>query len=170
LPEQEKAISNANPLIHLAKVGKLFILKEIFEEILIPKEVFEEVCGSQKTPDSVMISDAVKEGWIKVKETHVGKIKQLAETAGIQIGEAAAMALAKEEQALLIIDDKMGRGAADIMGVTCVGTVGVLLRVLAKSLITFGEFKQVLDKMIDSGFRLEIKVYREVMKLAGELC
>jgi predicted nucleic acid-binding protein len=170
LSEREKAISNASPLIHLAKVGKLIVLKESFEKILIPKEVFEEVCGSQDTPDSVIISDAVKEGWIRVQKTSIGGIKQLAETAGIQIGEASAILLAKKEKIPLIIDDKMGRSTATMMGVTCVGTVGVLLRVLAESIITFTEFAQILDKMVDSGFRLDIRVYREVLKLARELC
>jgi predicted nucleic acid-binding protein len=150
-------------------VGKLVVLKDLFEKIFIPKEVFEEVCGSQETPDSVIINDAVKEGWIGVKDTSFGGNKQLAETAGIQIGEASAIILAKEERTLLIIDDKMGRGAAEMMGVACVGTVGVLLRALVKSQITKVEFTQVLDKMIDSGFRLDIRVYREIMKLVGEL-
>jgi uncharacterized protein len=36
-------ISNSTPLIALAKIGKLFLLKEYFGEIRIPEEVYDEV-------------------------------------------------------------------------------------------------------------------------------
>ena len=38
-----KAISNAGPLIALAKLGQLGLLMKLFDEIVIPREVFSEV-------------------------------------------------------------------------------------------------------------------------------
>ena len=38
-----KAISNAGPLIALAKLGQLGLLLDLFDEIVIPREVCNEV-------------------------------------------------------------------------------------------------------------------------------
>jgi hypothetical protein len=40
------AVSNAGPLIHLAKIGRLNLLKDIFHEVIIPKTVKVEVTNS----------------------------------------------------------------------------------------------------------------------------
>ena len=37
------AVSNAGPLIHLAQIGRLSLLKEIFNEIIIPRTVKVDV-------------------------------------------------------------------------------------------------------------------------------
>ncbi len=37
------AVSNASPLIFLAKIGKIHLLEKIFEKILIPEKVYNEV-------------------------------------------------------------------------------------------------------------------------------
>ena len=41
-------VSNSSPLIALAKIGKLYILKELFTEIVIPKTVWYEVAVKGK--------------------------------------------------------------------------------------------------------------------------
>jgi len=40
-----KIISNTGPLIALAKIDCLFILKEIASEVLIPRAVYRELFG-----------------------------------------------------------------------------------------------------------------------------
>ncbi|NHI83117.1 MAG: DUF3368 domain-containing protein [Candidatus Thorarchaeota archaeon] len=162
-------VSNASPLIYLSMVGNLRLLNNLFNEILIPEEVFREVCGMRDTPDSIVISSAVDDGWIHTKDVVSRDIDSLAKSSGIDIGEAAAILLAKETEALLLIDDKMGRTTAEILGVRCLGTVGVLLRALSISIIDLSEYVEILDRMIDSGFRLDSKVYRLAVRIAKDL-
>jgi|GEM_PF-5309391 hypothetical protein len=55
------AVSNAGPPIHLAKIGRLSLLKEIFEEIIVPRTVKVEVIdrGREKgKPDAFIIENA----------------------------------------------------------------------------------------------------------------
>ena len=55
------AVSNAGPLIHLAKIGRLNLLKDIFNRIIIPESVKVEVIDKRKErgkPDAFLI-DAV---------------------------------------------------------------------------------------------------------------
>ena len=51
-------VSDASPLISLAKAGKLYLLREIFERVLI----------EEGAPDALVIEDAVKEGWIEIEK------------------------------------------------------------------------------------------------------
>ena len=74
-------VSDASPLISLAKAGKLFLLRELFGKVLIEEEVKRETIERGKeegAPDALVIEDAVKEGWIEVD-----KIKEEERFSGI---------------------------------------------------------------------------------------
>jgi predicted nucleic acid-binding protein len=69
-------VSDASPLISLAKAGKLYLLREIFERVLIEEEVKRETIDRGKVegaPDALVIEDAVKEGWIEIEKIKEGK-------------------------------------------------------------------------------------------------
>ncbi len=168
LSKSKTVVSNATPLIYLAKVGMLHVLKIVFSHICIVREVFQEVCEVIKTPDGLLVSEAVKSGWIEVKPQKKSA-KKLAKHAGIHVGEASSIVLAKSLNALLIIDDKMGRTVAEMMGVECIGTMGILLKALNNSLLTLDEFKAILDRMIAIGSRLDVRVYSEIIELAKKI-
>ena len=59
-------VSNSSPLIALAKIGKLHILKELFGEIIIPKAVWNEVVVKGKGKPGA--EEVEKAEWIKVRE------------------------------------------------------------------------------------------------------
>ncbi|MBS3793617.1 MAG: DUF3368 domain-containing protein [Candidatus Thorarchaeota archaeon] len=169
MSKKPNVVSNASPLIYLAKVGQLQLLRDNYGEILIPKEVLQETGRSKGSPDAILIASAVDDGWVHIEDSEPPKGYRLSESAGIQIGEAAAILLAREKTALLLIDDKMGRSAAEILGVPCLGTIGALLEGLYNSTLDYDEFVALLDRMIDSGFRLDSKVYRRAMNMAKSL-
>ncbi|TXT56948.1 MAG: hypothetical protein BAJATHORv1_20546 [Candidatus Thorarchaeota archaeon] len=166
---RDRVVSNASPLIYLAKAGRLHLLHDLYREVLIPDEVFRETCMRQNTADSVPIRSAIDDGWIKVRELDTGDAQILSTRAGIDAGEAAAILLAKETRLVLLIDDKMGRSAAEILDIRCLGSVGVLLQTLHQEIVGLTEFKMVLDKMIDVGFYLDTKVYSKVLRVAEEI-
>ena len=169
LSKKIRVVSNASPLIYLAKAGQLHLLRELYTEMLIPRKVLQETAGSKESPDALLIASAVDDGWLHVEDSAHNEANQLAESAGIERGEAAAILLAREEDGLLLIDDKLGRSAAEILGVTCLGTVGVLLQAVSKFILQHDEFITILDRMIDLGFRLDSKVYRRAISIAKNL-
>ena len=62
------AVSDASPLIWLAKTGKINLLRELFEEIVIPKEVYEEAVEEglkHGLSDAIAINECTQQGWIK---------------------------------------------------------------------------------------------------------
>jgi len=151
-------VSNSTPLIALSRINKLELLKEYFTEIYIPEEVYTEVvkrggnlAGAREVRDAA---------WIKT-----GRAK---DKLGVEIlvrnldkGEAEAIILAKENNAeLLLIDDRKGRDIAEDLGIKISGTIGVLLLAAEDNKINF---KESLDDLIASGFRLSKEEYKKLV-------
>jgi len=99
-------VSDASPLINLAKTGKLHLLKDLFGKVLIEEEVKREVVDRGKeeyAPDALIIEDALREGWIEVK-----KIRAVRDIQGIHSGERNSILLAEKHKCIVLIDDEDG--------------------------------------------------------------
>ena len=98
-----KVIVNSTPLIVLCGIGKLNILKEMYEEIIIPSAVFREVTAKD---DSACVQIKSAGAWV-----HVEQIKDRGEKkmykAKLHDGEVEVMILAQERNADLVILDEM---------------------------------------------------------------
>ena len=161
-------VSDASVLICLGAVQQLQFLKEFYAEVFIPDAVWLEVtaaAGPRAGAAETIL--AAHEGWLKVqtpRNRHLVSTLQ----ASLGAGEAEAIALASELQAsLLLIDESDGRRQASALGLTVVGTVGVLLR--AKQIGKLKELKPILTGLIQQhNFRLGRSRYEEVLRQVGE--
>lgn len=163
-------VSNSTPLIYLAKIGKLGLLKRFYQEIVIPREVKSEVVDAGmrlNSPDALVIQKALEEGWIKVKDTRVlGHLEEF----GIDRGEAEAISLAIELKSNeILVDQTHARLAAKTLGLEPRGTLYVLLLALKKKLISYEEYLEFLEELIRYGFRLREEVYLEAVKLGRDI-
>ncbi len=160
-------ISNATPLIYLAKVGKLELLK-IFDEVVIPEEVKVEVVDKGKKlekNDAYVVEKAIEEGWIKVLKSEPTDIPLK-----LHPGETAVLSLAKKLGVKeVLIDEKPARFAAKLVGLKPRGTVYVLLKALERNLIDFEEFLDTLNDLTKHGFRLGEDVIIEAIRKAKEI-
>jgi len=85
-------------------------------------------------------------------------------------GESEAINLAvMKKSELILLDDKKARVVAKNMGLTVRGTLGLLLTFLDKRFISYEEFKLLLDNLIDINFRIDITLYKEVLKEAENI-
>lgn len=160
-------VSNASPLIFLLKIKRLDLLKSFYGEIHIPETAFKEIVA-KKADFPEEITDFLKRGFIKIEEIHIHD-KNLSDL-NIHKGEEHALLLALERKAdLTIVDDKRARIAAEFLGLNFTGTLGVLLEALKKGVIDLSEFKVLLKKLIDSGFRIDITVYDRVLEEAEQM-
>lgn len=161
-------VNNSSPLIWLTKIDRLGLLKTLFGEVIIPKKVCTETTIGESA-DSILIRKAVDEGWIKVSEEEAKEAQELVQVSGIHLGEAEAILLAKELRVDLIIDEREASATARVFGVRPMGTIAVLLLALAKSQLTFSEFKECLDLLITSGFWLTVDVYKRALDEAQSI-
>jgi uncharacterized protein len=162
------AVSNATPLIYLAKIGKLKLLKALFGEIIIPKEVWIEVVEKGKSlgqKDAYAVENAVAKGWIKVAAAD--PIEMPIE---LDKGEEEALSLAKQlKLETVLVDEVSARSAARLLNLTPRGTIFVLLMALKQRKIVLDEFLQALDQLIEEGFRLKEEVYVQAIREATKL-
>jgi Predicted nucleic acid-binding protein, contains PIN domain len=91
-----KVVSNSSPLIHLARIGQLNLLKHFFNEIIVPEAVHKEcVIEGKDREDAKKIE---KVDWIKVAKIRDENLKK-ALMMVLDEGEAEAITLALEESA-----------------------------------------------------------------------
>lgn len=190
---EKAAVSNSTPLIYLAKIEKIMLLKEIFEKVYIPQEVFEEVVvkGRELNKKEIfLLEELIEAGAIEVKNA-TGDTKSI-ET--LHEGEIAAISLAKElEIKTLLIDDREGLGVAKVFGLypmrtTSVmyssrwqrqhlrtsdlhpmRTTAVLLVLYRKGVINYKELRDSLLRLSQEGYFMGAEIYNELIKKAKKL-
>lgn len=116
-------VSNASPIISLARIQQLELLHQLFAEIWIAEQVHSEVAAQPAGAQE--ISSAA---WIKVHElTDNDLLAQWRARFRLGAGELATILLAKELSAeLAIIDEKKARQLAQKENLQVIGTLGML--------------------------------------------
>jgi len=164
-----RIVSNATPLIYLAKADKLTLLKSIVNEVVIPEAVFKEVVLEGKRlgeKDAYRVADCINQGWLKVKEVK----NSLSFDFPLHKGELEVISLAVQEGIKkVLIDDAKARSVADLAGLQPVGTLWVILQAIKNRMMDFDEFLSTLESIIHSGFYLKDEVYIKVIRKANQL-
>lgn len=160
-------VSNSTPLIYLARVGKIDLLKKLFSNVYISAEVKAEIIDKGKLigkKDAYVIEQAVKDGWIVVKKARIQEIP-----IPLHEGESSVICLALQTKAdFVLMDESQGRTAAKLMGLKPLGTAGILLLALEKKKISYEEFLSVFENLIKEGFRLRNDIYAEIISSADK--
>ncbi len=155
-------VSNATPLISLASIGKVEILQEIFNEIIIPQAVYNEIKYKESYGYKEVDSDFIKVMSIK------GEVYRDLLLSQLDLGESETIILAKELKAdLVIIDENIAYKIAKNSGLDVIRTLTILLKAKEKGIIK--ELKPLLDEMIMKGRWYSARVYENFLKKAGEL-
>ena len=152
-------VSNASPIIFLWKIKKLDSLFKLYKTIYMPKKVFEEL---SKQEDDYFKSYLP---CFKIEKIE-GKLLSFQ----LHEGESEAVNLAIKKKAdLILLDDKKARIVAKSMGIRIKGTLGLLLTFLDKKFIAYNEFKILLDNLINANFRIDINLYKDILKEAENI-
>lgn len=156
-------ISDTSPITNLIQLDLLLLLKELFNEIIIPKTVYLELCEYEYQKEIIDKAD-----WIQIKTvTNQDAVTEL--MSDLDLGEAEAIILSKELNAdYLIIDERKGRNTAKNEGLHIIGLLGVLIIAKQKKMIP--ELKSILQKLMNEiGFRIHYKLYLKVLEQVDEM-
>jgi predicted nucleic acid-binding protein len=118
-------VADAGPIIHLSRVGYIDLLPTLYGRLLIPTPVYHEVVHAGRgLPGSAELEGAP---WADLV-AHDPSSEMFARlTSRLGAGEAAAICLAADRNAGLILsDDGEARGLAQKMGFQVIGTLGIL--------------------------------------------
>ncbi|MBX9742434.1 MAG: DUF3368 domain-containing protein [Chthoniobacterales bacterium] len=155
-------ICDASPLILLAKIDKLSLLKVIAEEVWVPTAVWDELVIDAELHDEIE-KFKIFLSCIRSPDPTLERAFQLE----VDRGEAAALALAVQNpNSCLLIDDRTGRTIAQLQGVKIIGTLGLLVRAKRHGLIS--EIKPLFDNLKNHGWFISSKLLNEALKAVGE--
>lgn len=145
-----KVVSNAGPLIALARLGRLGLLNQLYGIVLIPPEVYQEVVVNGLrlgAPDAEVAQFFIQQGQIRIAPTELPAGDFLL-AFGIDAGEAEVLALARQEHAdWALIDNEHARRAARSLGIPCKGTMGVLIEAFRNGLLTLADFELLMHEI-----------------------
>jgi len=158
-------VSNASPLIGIARIDKLDLLRELYGELVIPEAVWHEVVvrgAGQPGAEQIKASEWISQARVE-NRTLVQVLAQ-----DLDVGEAESIALALELQAeILLMDERLGRQTADRLGLRYIGVIGILVQAKHKGLID--RIEPLLQALRDrAGFRISDELYVRVLEDEGE--
>ena len=159
-------VADTGPLIALARIGRIELLRRLYGRIVVPPAVHSELAVDSNRPGAKVLAGAFAAGWIVVETVvHSGVRQELDQILGP--GEAEAIALAEQEDpCFLLIDDARGRRTTRARGIPVVGVAGVLL--VAKSRGELAAVSPDLHRLSDAGYRLSSRLVAVTLDRADE--
>lgn len=141
-------IADSSPLILLAKINKLALLKNMYKMVYVPESVYREVVirgKEEQYGDAYLIERSVND-FISVKKVNEVWRKNMQEwNEMLGKGESEAIALALQEKAtLLLMDNKEPREVAESKNIRCRSTPGILLEALKRKKINHEEYREMI--------------------------
>ena len=149
-----KIIADTGPLLSFARADCLDLLQQVVSEVIIPEAVYEEIvvqgAGKPGAHDvqhaSWIIRDHVQDR--SLVDALPGKLHQ---------GEREALALAKELNGVLLVDEYTVRQEARRLGIDHMGSLRLLKEAKARSLIP--AIKPILEELTAAGMYISETLY-----------
>jgi predicted nucleic acid-binding protein len=156
-------IADSGPLIGLAKIGRLGLLPQLAEHVVIPPAVWREaVLSRPEAPDAKAVALV---NWLEVQPVDGGILASLPEQ--LDPGEAEAIALAlRFPGARLLIDDRLGRREAARLGLIFFGVNGLLKEAKLRGLIPL--LGPELTSLLEAEYHLSPQLVADALRSVGE--
>lgn len=157
-------ISDTTPLISLIKINHLELIEELFGEIQIPDSVYKELVSNDKfkaEAEEIRKYSSIK----RVKVTNEKSVQLLQRATGLDIGESEAIILSDQIKAdLLLMDEVKGRQVARNMGISIMGTIGILMQAFDSKLLNKKEIEECIVVLRSNGRHISDKLYEQLLE------
>ena len=158
-------VSDTSPIGNLIQIGRLELLREVFQEVLVPPVVSEEIM--ELCNFGIDLSAFTQASWIRIQAVgDYTKINDL--LVDLDAGESQAIALAQELSAdWILMDERAGTKIAENLGLHPIGLVGVLIKAKEKRLID-AVAPIILELREKAGFWMSDKFLARIKNELGE--
>jgi len=146
-------ISDSTTLIILLDLKRVDLLSNIFDKVFIPHSVYDEISFK----NNIVLPTFIEIIYIKDSEL-LHSLNDI-----LDIGESEAIALAKEKDLPLIIDEKKGRKIAKNLDIKIIGLLGILYLNIKKGFFNKAQAVNFLDEAIRNGYRISQKLISQMM-------
>lgn len=157
-------VVDASPLIFLAKLERLDLLRQAAGSVCLPQAVADEI---RAKPDmATQVLEQALQTWIEVRvvDNRMAVDLLLAE---LDLGEAEVIVLAKILNAeYVVMDDLDARRFARRVGLRPIGTLGLLLAARLRGEIP--SLQAEIQRLEKFGFRVSSALKAQLLRAAGE--
>ena len=158
-----RRIVNASPLILLAKVGQLDLLRAGVPEIIVPDVVLREV--GARGPTDPAFQEIQGTAWLKIVTAPPTPPPVLIWNLGA--GESSVLAIALTDPGCeVILDDRDARRCARALKIGSRGTLGLV--VLARQIGSIPSARPVIEQLRQAGLYLTDDLANQTLALVGE--
>lgn len=158
-----RIVINSSPLIVLFKSKQAELLPQLFKEIIVPEGVFIEVTSVGE--DDAASRQLPSVSWIQIVKITAVTPEVAAWDLGL--GESQVLSLALEtSDCAAVIDDRVARRCGQSLGITTIGTGGLL--VLAKRRGIILSVSPGIQALRDAGLWLSDTLVNLLKQQAGE--
>jgi predicted nucleic acid-binding protein len=149
-------VSDTSPLNYLILIDAIDGLPKLYGRVYVPPAVLTELLAPG-APGLVSTWVQHLPAWLQVQAPALVAAPQ-----GIHAGEAQAMALAQELGAdHLLIDERAAREAAARLGISVVGTLGVLDEAASRQLV---DLPTALHRLAATNFRVSPELIARLLQ------
>ena len=165
LKTERCVVADAGPLIHLDELGAVELLSD-FGTVYVTPTVWLEAIRHRPGLQ-------VERPWLSISEPAsrpTSSFRALVSTLGLHRGEVSALLLCQDfETALFLCDDSAARIAAEALGFTAHGTLGILMRSMRRGSRSKAQVLSML-RSIPSSSTLHIRtsLLEEIIRKAQE--
>lgn len=161
--KEENIVVNTSPWIALSICGQIPLLNRLYKEVYLPLGVKEEIlAGGEK---NIGVRELKMYSWLRVERVaDIEKVKLLYE---LERGEAEVIVIAKEKGVRkVLLDEKVARLQAKILGLEVIGTLGLLLKAKKEGMLS--AIRPFIVKMLENGIWIKDEIVKGVLEAANE--
>lgn len=160
---ERRWVVNASPLIVLANVDRVSLLRVLCADLIVPTAVADEIRAGSKRDNA--------QSWLEERgHSHIRPINDIDPVVSawdLGAGESQVLTWARRNlEYEAILDDRAARNCAITLGIPVRGTLGVVLLAKRKGLIPY--VRPVFDELVGVGLRIAPGVLSRALELADE--
>lgn len=150
-------VADTSPILYLHLIEEIELLPALFHEIHLPAEVYNEICHP-KAPQTLRAWALARPNWLSIASA---PLIIDPETASLDDGERAAIALAEFLPAdLILMDERKGVRVSLQKGFEVAGTLGILDLAARRGLIDLAES---FDRLKATNFRYRPQMLEDLL-------
>lgn len=152
------AIFDSGPIIHLAELGILFLVG-IFNTLETTDVVIDETLKYISAEDMNYLMNSAKIH-IHEEKNKSEKLRALSKIYSLDFGEITALTVCcmklEDNELVFFSDDSAARMASEALGITSIGTIGIIIKSASIGKISKGKAIEIIES-INSGSTLYVK-------------
>jgi hypothetical protein len=156
-------VADSGPLISLAIIDQLDLLRQLYQQVLVPPAVWHEVTvKGQGMPGAHAVTQLT---WLEIRKPEPQVLQPLSIL--VDPGEAEAIALAQTVAgSIVLLDDSQARRVAERFNIPRIGTLGILRR--AKKMRLLEKIRPHVEYLRSNNIYMAENLVEAVLRDVGE--